>query len=488
MSWARKKSPASPSAAPGDDSSHFAGVDAQTRRQFKFSSGTSKEEIKLQVTKFKENIAVLYGAGYHRAKISALSLFDRVIGGLCWSISNAGISVDVDILFQENMKTGQKVGLSEAVVSACREMKCPFPLQANQVSQCNDFGALLPIIKWLCEKVLQWREITGDRNRVYSEMVFSSEGFVLPTEDIARERAFLDRVADAYAPERKYRMSQARWSGHARAEVEDARVQACLLEYGFRYRRRGTVDDGDNDGSGPKKKKGERLAGFDKEFARMQRIAEAEEEERAKAFEAREKKLMAKMQEIGGAESKMGASVDVGSLVGIVGLEADDIRDAAAQRDEVLSEIEAAEGSAGDGPMSKAALDAQYRRRKEAARRQIAAAQEKLDAANVAAGAALDRMEAAQAKVQERQTYNERVVTETKKVEEAEKKSEFQEFIKRLKGLVAMNEALKKQEKAFKETCGREKKAMEKELKLLKNRDPENKSDEEKRLDQIEAM
>ena len=29
-------------------------------------------------------------------------------------------------------------------------------------------------------------------------------------------------------------------------------------------------------------KKGERLAGFDKEFARMQRIAEAEEEERAK--------------------------------------------------------------------------------------------------------------------------------------------------------------------------------------------------------------
>ena len=106
MSWARKKSSASPPAAPGaGDDPLFAGVDAQTRRQFKFSSGTSKEEIKLQVTKFKENIAVLYGAGYHRAKISALSLFDRVIGGLCWSISNAGISVDVDILFQEDVVT-----------------------------------------------------------------------------------------------------------------------------------------------------------------------------------------------------------------------------------------------------------------------------------------------------------------------------------------------------------------------------------------------
>ena len=423
-----------------------------------------------------------------RAKISALSLFDRVIGGLCWSISNAGISVDVDILFQENMKTGQKVGLSEAVVAACREMKCPYPLQANQVSQCNDFGALLPIIKWLCEKVIQWREITGDRNRVYSEMVFANEGFVLPSEDISRQRTFMDRVADAYSPERKYRMSQSRWAGHARAEVEDARVQACLLEYGFRYQRRGVGGDDESGGGGQKKTKGERLAGFDKEFARMQRIAQAEEEERAKAFEAREKKLMAKMQEVHGSESKMGASVGVGSLVDLVGLEADDIRDAAAQRDEVLSKIQAAGGNVSDGPMSKAALDAQYRRRKEAANRQIVAAQGKLDAANEAARAALERMEAANAKVQEREKYNERVVMETKKVEEAEKKSEFQEFIKRLKGLVAMNEALKKQEKAFKETCAREKKSMENEIKLLKNRDPKNKSDEEKRLDQIEAM
>ena len=180
----------------------------------------------MQVTKFKAIVQQLYESGYYRSKITALSLFDRVIGGLCWSISNAGISVDVDILFQENMKTGAKVSLSEAVVSACREMKCPFPLQANQVSQCNDFGALLPIINWLCEKVLQWREITGDRNRVYSEMVFASEGYVLPSEDIQRQRAFLDSVANQYAPNRKYRMSQSMYQNKNRADIEDARVQA----------------------------------------------------------------------------------------------------------------------------------------------------------------------------------------------------------------------------------------------------------------------
>ena len=334
MSWAKKK----PSSGQNDETktkssgSALDSIDAETSKQFRFSSGTSENEIKLQVTKFKAIIEHLYSAGYYRSKITSISLFDRVIGGLCWSISNAGISVDVDILFQENMKTGSKVSLSEAVVSACREMKCPYPLQANQVSQCNDFGALLPIITWLCEKVLQWRNITGDRNRVYSEMVFASEGYVLPSEDIQRQRAFLDSVADNYAPLRKYRMSQSKWKNQERKMVEDARVQACLLEYGYTFKRSKTGADGDR---GEKKTGASgRLAGFDKEFARMQKLAEREEEERAKAFEAREKQLMGDMQKI--ETSK----VDVGGLAGIIGLESEEIREGAAARDEMVASIQ----------------------------------------------------------------------------------------------------------------------------------------------------
>ena len=112
MSWAKKKSSSSngdkESKSNSSTGSALDTVDAATAKQFRFSSGTSKEEIKLQVTKFKAIVQHLYEAGYYRSKITALSLFDRVIGGLCWSISNAGISVDVDILFQENMKTGMQ--------------------------------------------------------------------------------------------------------------------------------------------------------------------------------------------------------------------------------------------------------------------------------------------------------------------------------------------------------------------------------------------
>jgi hypothetical protein len=55
---------------------------------------------------------------------------------------------------------------------------------------------------------------------------------------------------------------------------------------------------------------------------------------------------------------------------------------------------------------------------------------------------------------------------------------------------VAMNEGLKRQEKAFKESCGREMKLMKEELTKLKNtsKDSNGKSEEEKRLDQIEEM
>ena len=60
-----------------------------------------------------------------------------------------------------------------------------------------------------------------------------------------------------------------------------------------------------------------------------------------------------------------------------------------------------------------------------------------------------------------------------------------------LKGLVGMNEGLKKQEKSFKESCGTEMKAMKEELKRLQQRSDPNrttKSKEESRLDQIEDM
>jgi len=85
--------------------------------------------------KYDEIVKMLIEAGYYRAQIHNLSEFDKVVGGLCWCIVNSGEAVDVDILFTENATIGQRITLSEGIVSAMRQMQCPHPLQPHQVLQ-----------------------------------------------------------------------------------------------------------------------------------------------------------------------------------------------------------------------------------------------------------------------------------------------------------------------------------------------------------------
>jgi CCDC93, coiled-coil domain len=94
---------------------------------------TSEAEIIYRRKKLEEIVEVLLNAGYHRAMSKSLSEFDKVVGGLCWCITSIGIDVDVDILFQENLIIGQRIALSEAIITALRIMGCPSPLQAHQI-------------------------------------------------------------------------------------------------------------------------------------------------------------------------------------------------------------------------------------------------------------------------------------------------------------------------------------------------------------------
>ena len=159
--------------------------------------------------------------------------------------------------------------------------------------------------------------------------------------------------------------------------------------------------------------------------------------------------------------------MDVGGLAGIIGLESEEIREGAAARDEMVASIQQNENGGKKDP------EAQYRRRKAASERQLEQANVKLQQATAEANEAAEKMKQVNDKLEERTKYNERVVNETKKVEEMESKSEFQNHLIRLKALVAMNEGLKRQEKTFKESCGREMKLMKEELKKLKNKELE---------------
>ena len=83
--------------------------------------------------RFRDIVDLLVAAGYFRARLAALSPFDRVIGGLSWCILNADMDVDVDVLFTEDSTIGAKIKLGEAIVKALRLMRCAYPLQSHQI-------------------------------------------------------------------------------------------------------------------------------------------------------------------------------------------------------------------------------------------------------------------------------------------------------------------------------------------------------------------
>ena len=61
------------------------------------------------IPKYEAIKEMLLAAGYFRIRISTLTPFDKVVGGLCWCISNSNVDVDVDVSFEEDSNIGEKI-------------------------------------------------------------------------------------------------------------------------------------------------------------------------------------------------------------------------------------------------------------------------------------------------------------------------------------------------------------------------------------------
>ena len=105
---------------------------------------------------------ILIAAGYFRARLSTLDPFDKILGGICWSI--AGSNFDIDIEFADDLNMGQKIKVSEKVVSALKTMECPLTLAPQQI-QGLDYAKIYPVVQWLIKKLMESRDNRGDRNK-----------------------------------------------------------------------------------------------------------------------------------------------------------------------------------------------------------------------------------------------------------------------------------------------------------------------------------
>ena len=100
---------------------------------------------------------VLVAGGYFRARLN-IEPFDKILGGMCWSIT--GSAFDIDLEFADDLTRGQKVELAEKVVASLQQMECPFTIFPHQISGC-DYEALIKVIKWLLQKLKENRDNRG---------------------------------------------------------------------------------------------------------------------------------------------------------------------------------------------------------------------------------------------------------------------------------------------------------------------------------------
>ncbi|KAF1606823.1 Coiled-coil domain-containing protein 93, partial [Eudyptes chrysolophus] len=412
-----------------------------------------------QNIKLTEILELLVAAGYFRARIKGLSPFDKVVGGMTWCITTCSFDIDVDLLFQENSTIGQKIALTEKIVSVLPKMKCPHRLEPHQI-QGLDFIHIFPVVQWLVKRAIETREEMGDYIRSYSISQFQKT-HRLPEDDEFMQRKdkaikMVTDIFEVYKPQRKYK----RQKGAEELLDEESKVHATLLEYGRRY--------------GFSRQAGKTEQAEDKKIALPPGLAAAgkaepcDEDDLQAAEELRIKTLMTGMAAMATEEGKLTAST-VGQ---IVGLQSDEIKQIVSEYAEKQSEL-----SAEERPERLGAAQ-QHRRKVASLNKQILQKNKLLEELQAKCADLQAKCTEAKKTLTEVKSSSEKLDKELAALETIESQADSS-ILQSLRALVAMNENLKSQEQAFKAHCREEMERLQQDIENLKAEAVENGEEQE---------
>uniref|UniRef100_A0A8V0ZF71 Coiled-coil domain-containing protein 93 n=1 Tax=Gallus gallus TaxID=9031 RepID=A0A8V0ZF71_CHICK len=386
-----------------------------------------------QNIKLTEILELLVAAGYFRARIKGLSPFDKVVGGMTWCITTCNFDIDIDLLFQENSTIGQKIALTEKIVSVLPKMKCPHRLEPHQI-QGLDFIHIFPVVQWLVKRAIETREEMGDYIRSYSISQFQKT-HRLPEDDefMQRKEKAIKTVTDifeVYKPQRKYK----RQKGAEEILDEESKVHATLLEYGRRY--------GFSRQAGKTEQTEDKKIVLPSGLAAAGKAEPCDEDDLRAAEELRIKTLMTGMAAMATEEGKLTAST-VGQ---IVGLQSDEIKQIVSEYAEKQSEL-----SAEERPERLGAAQ-QHRRKVASLNKQILQKTKLLEELQAKFVDLQAKCTEAKKTLTEVKSYSEKLDKELAALETIESQADSS-VLQNLRMLVAMNENLKSQEQEFKAHC-----------------------------------
>jgi myosin heavy subunit len=396
--------------------------------------GVKQEDIEC----FHQIIDMLLAAGYFRVRIQSLTPFDKVIGGLCWCISNSNVDVDVDITFEEEANIGQKIAISEQIVSALTRMRSPHKVQAYQI-QGLDFSELFKVLQWLVKKVFETREENRERIRKYSELVFSRR-YELPTDVQAKEKyqealPYLESVKGIYRPKRKYRIASKsklnRW----------AHVQSVLLEYGREFT---TMKETDSD----RKKRDQLKSELEKQLGSSGTKSNQVPDDVFVDEEIHKKRiaeLKRAMTDENASENQNISRLNVNKLLS---LGSQDIEEEIAKNEERSKELLEQQQAYGQSD------EMMHKRNKTQLEKQIQKQKDEFQTLKKDHTELSTKLSTMQEELHNYKTFTEKVEAKLQAIHEKLSQNEGDlEALAKLQELVMLNESLKKQEEEFRANC-----------------------------------
>ena len=124
-----------------------------------FNNDKELEELYNQI------VELLIQAGYFRARIQSLEPFDKILGGLAWTLT--GCFYDIDIDFKDDMNLTEKIRVSEKIVAGLKSINCPFQINPIQI-QGLDLKPIFQTLQWLVKRLLETRDERNEMNKKFS--------------------------------------------------------------------------------------------------------------------------------------------------------------------------------------------------------------------------------------------------------------------------------------------------------------------------------
>ncbi|KAA0202143.1 hypothetical protein HAZT_HAZT003022 [Hyalella azteca] len=182
-------------------------------------------------------LKLLVSAGYFRAGVAGLPPFDKIVGGMTWCVENCCIDLDLDLMYNDSLTIGQKIGLTEHLVSVLLVLQCPHLLQPHQI-QGLDAAHLLPVIQWLVRAALANRAQHSSLaqkvaaihapSRLSPPPAAAAAAYTEPSPQLIR---LMSEVHCAHSCVRRWRLSTDPSSGATPEQQQEEAAYNTMLEY-----------------------------------------------------------------------------------------------------------------------------------------------------------------------------------------------------------------------------------------------------------------